>query len=78
MMNLKLRLKLRCPKHRSFKPEHGRGAVKAGCQACQDLCSIYALAQQVVERVMYFERDYPAHQGNGAEKSKTMAKPCAL
>ena len=58
MMNLKLRLKLRCPNHRSFKPEHGRGAVKAGCPACQDLCAIYTLTQQVVERVRYFERDY--------------------
>lgn len=58
MMNLRLRAKLRCPKHRSFRPENGRGAVKAGCPACQDLCAIYALAQQVVERVKYFERDY--------------------
>jgi hypothetical protein len=58
MMMLRLRVALRCPKHRRFNPAQGRGAVKAGCPACQDLCAVYSLARQVVERVKYFERDY--------------------
>jgi hypothetical protein len=56
MLNLKVR------------SENGRGAVKAGCEACQDLCAIYDLSQQVVRRIQYFERDYvPAVEATPAK-----------
>ena len=58
MLNLRLYAKLRCPKRPRFRPDHGGGGVKAGCPACQDLCTIYELSQQVVQRVKYFEQDY--------------------
>jgi len=57
MLNLKLRTKLRCPKHRSVRPENGRGAVKAGCPSCQDLCTIYELSQQAAQRAARHEPD---------------------
>jgi hypothetical protein len=74
MMRLRLRFALRCPKHRRFNPDQGRGAVKAGCTACQDLCAIYSLAQQVLERVKYFEHDYaPREVGPLADKEVGLA-----
>lgn len=60
MMRLRVRVNLRCPKHRRFNPAQGRGAVKAGCSACQDLCTMYDLSQQIIDRARYFEVDYPA------------------
>jgi len=53
MMRLRIRADLRCPKHPKFSG-HDIGAVKAGCPACQDLCTIHKLAAQVDERIGYF------------------------
>jgi hypothetical protein len=65
MMRLRLRADLRCPKHPRFSGDD-QGAVKAGCPACQDLCTIARMVANVEERVGYFLHDcVPAEESVG-------------
>lgn len=42
VIQVKLRLKGKCPHHPRYNPEHGPGAIRGGCQYCQ---ALYAVTQ---------------------------------
>ncbi len=40
MFEVSFRWKGRCPRHPRFRPEQGRGAVRAGCLVCDALVAV--------------------------------------
>lgn len=39
-LNLKLRIKGKCPEHPRYNPEQGQGAIKHGCPHCLALLAV--------------------------------------
>jgi hypothetical protein len=50
-MNLRLHLKLTCPRHPKYNPEVGQGAIKGGCEDCERILELYTSAIHVRNRV---------------------------